>query len=658
MALSRAKNTAIKKGVRKTPAKNKAVAKTVKKRLPAKKTAVRKTPAKKRAPRKVAKKAAVRKTAPKKRTTPKMTKKTTTRRKVTKKVVKRAPLRTLAPLTDGRRWFALDLPFTGFGGWSSMGVQWDAARKMSFWPGKELPAHLRHFAVPVWSWGWHQERDLNGHAAPIPGPDGPLWESRPHQVEASDMIDAVWNSAMELPGFVLADDVGLGKTMSTWGWVKRHPKDMGKILIVSPLSVLPHWRRTLIQCGTTNPDILIINYDQLGKVMENTATLSTQRKGKIRRVAKQGKAPVYDLIIMDEAHKGRNPLAARSILMRRIGDKARFCLWLSATIGKNALELSYLAPLLGDITDTTIEVDTLQAFGQWCLAHDLGVIQGARGAFRRANPEKEDEAKAAERGIEHMHALLFKPTRRHPAVALRRLPQDVAGWPEMERQLHPVVISAEARQMLEEECGRFRNEERTSPSPAQRKGREAQNALVRQLRLRQAFSKARLDSTVQMTLDLLDNEKQVAISVAFLDTLHALTEKLTAQGVKVETIYGASPDREAARLRFQHGESQVVIFTPEEGISLHQGEYNDVARVMLIHDPRWSPIQMAQIEGRAHRDGSLAPIYWMFAEDSIELRLAKTVMAGVRSMKSMMGDDVSTVRALEDELRAWALSED
>lgn len=614
------------------------------KRPARKKTATRRSAAKKTTAKRAPRKTAARKKASAQRTT---------RRSPAKAAPK--PLRTLAPLAPGQgQWFALNLPPAFPGAWSKYGVVWDQARKAFFWPGHALPEHLRPFGVPLWSWGWHQECDLNGHASPIPPPSGEPWQPRSHQEVAVTYMEAADQAG--LPGFVLADDVGVGKTISAAAWMKKNGKRMRRILIVSPLSVLPHWRRTLIEMGINNPDILIINYDQLAKVMENTEGLSTRRKGKTRRIAKQGKAPAYDLIIVDEAHKGKNPLAARSILLRRIGDRAKFCLWLTATLGKDALELSYLAPLLGHLTDTDIPVDTLQDYGQWCLDQDLGVVKGARGAFRRAKADDEEEMLRAERGAQRLHTLLFKPSRRFPAAALRRLPQDIAGWPEMERQLHPEEVSPESLSALEDACGQFRREERAAPPPGQRKGKDAENALARQMRLRQAFSKARLDFTVQMTLDLLDNDKQVAISVNFLDSMRAIEERLRAKGIAVDTIYGGSPDREASRLRFQRGDSQVILFTPEEGISLHQGEYNKVPRVMLIHDVRWSPIQMAQIEGRCHRDGALAPIYWLFAENSIELKLAQTVMGGVRSMKTLMGDDTQTVRALENQLREWALA--
>jgi hypothetical protein len=108
-----------------------------------------------------------------------------------------------------------------------------------------------------------------------------------------------------------------------------------------------------------------------------------------------------------------------------------------------------------------------------------------------------------------------------------------------------------------------------------------------------------------------------------------------------------SEEREAERMRFQRGERQVALFTVEEGISLHQGEHNDLARSEVIHDLRWSAIQMAQIEGRCHRDGRFAQVYWTYADDTVEERLAAVVCRRLLSMKSMVGDDVETLKEIE-----------
>ena len=195
------------------------------------------------------------------------------------------------------------------------------------------------------------------------------------------------------------------------------------------------------------------------------------------------------------------------------------------------------------------------------------------------------------------------------------------------------------------------------------KGRDPKSALVAALRLRQKSSLLRSAGTVELVSELLENGHQVAISVAFLDTLAAIREALEKDGVACAAIHGAlsATHREAERLRFQRGEAKVVLFTVEEGISLHQGEHsatfgsaclvgheaNDVVRSEVIHDLRWSAIQTAQIEGRCHRDGRFAQIYWTYADGTVEDRIARVVARRIQTMKSMIGDDTETLREIE-----------
>ena len=58
---------------------------------------------------------------------------------------------------------------------------------------------------------------------------------------------------------------------------------------------------------------------------------------------------------------------------------------------------------------------------------------------------------------------------------------------------------------------------------------------------------------------------------------------------------------------------------------------------------RWSAIQMAQIEGRCHRDGRFAQVYWAYADATIEEKIALVVCNRLRAMKGMTGDDTDTV---------------
>ena len=624
------KKTAAKKApsrkpaARKSPARKSATKKSPAARAPARKTVTRKASAKKTA----VKKTAVKKTVPK------------------KTVAKRAgPVRrkTAAPV-DPRPVWVLDVPFDPAIrlAVSALGGRWDKTIGATVYRGEVLPEALVPFQPAPWSPLWHRQQAL----APQPQPRtvSPKWTLRPHQTTGATAISAAWKAGY--PGFLLADDVGLGKTLSAWGfaleqsWARR-------ILIVSPLSVLAHWRNTLLHIGDGNREVWIVNYDSLGQLFEVPDDLSTRAKGKRARIAKKGEPPEFDLVIWDEAHKGKNPESARSTMMRRIGARARFSLWLSATAGQEPLELSYLSSILAKRTRTRIPEPTLKAFGEWCQAQGLGVEKGQFGHWNKTQDPQAKEAAAR-----RIHDLLFEGT---PPLALRRLPTDIAGWPELERQMRLVDLAPVHHRQMDEAWLAFRKEEALSPPPKARRKEDTSNALVRQLRLRQSSSLARLDSTMAVCEEMLDNGRQVAISVAFHETLSQLMAGLGKKGYRVCAIHGkmSAGERESERRRFQAGEADVVLFTVEEGISLHEGDSGVPGhekaqpRVMLIHDLRWSALQMAQIEGRCHRDGRFAPVLWMMAPDTIDVQIAAIMSERVRTMKTLMGDDTETIAAIQ-----------
>ena len=518
----------------------------------------------------------------------------------------------------------LDVPFEARSLATSNGARWDKANSVFVVRGN-LPAALERFRAAPHSWESAVQRRLDKATKAQPSTPVNPHTPRPHQVEAMDLIARA--VAAKRAGFLLADDVGLGKTLATWEAVLAMPK-VSTVLIVCPLSVVPHWRRTIVAQGDGGCRVVVINYERLGKLMEITEEKRKKVKSK-KGLARAASAPKYDVVIWDESHKCKNPIAARSKFAMKINAKAGFLLWLSATAGQNPLELSYLAPLLSDRTGA--KASDLKDFEQWCAKLGLGVSRGAFGRWDwRGDP----------RDCEKVRELLFEGT---TPAGLRRRPQDIAGWPEINRILTPMDLDASARESYEQAWTEFRADLDLEPS-----GRDPKNALAAALRLRQKSSLIRVSGTVDLVRELLDNGHHVAISVAFVETLDAIRDELYHHKIEAAAVYGGlgAADREEERLRFQRGEVPVVVFTIEEGISLHQGEHDDVPRSEVIHDLRWSAIQMAQIEGRCHRDGKYAPVYWTYADDTIEARIAGIVCGRLESMKAMVGDDVETVKEI------------
>jgi hypothetical protein len=541
----------------------------------------------------------------------------------------------------GARAHVLDVPFAMRAVASANGARWEADHGVFIFRGAALPPGLVPFRPASLSWEAHVERLLNPDVkAPAGDPaargTGEI-QLRPHQEEAVRAIEAAISARR--PGFLLADDVGLGKTITAWEAIRRAAWAKN-VLVVCPLAVVAHWRRTIQAMGDLGKSVIVVNYDRLGKLFE----VSPEARKKIRTkkgLARAGSAPEFDVVVWDESHRCKNPAAARSKLAMKLNARAKFALWLSATAGQNPLELSYLAPLLASVTGA--RAADLKDFEAFCLSQHLGVERGAYGKWTWRGDAQD---------CERVRAMLFDGDgpRSAGAPGIRRRPQDIAGWPEIQRILTPIDLDAAARALYDEAWTEFRRAMALAPS-----GRDPKSALAATLRLRQKSSLIRADGTAELARELLENGHQVAISVAFHETLDAIAVALRADGVECAVVagVGVAPGsggagaREAERLRFQRGDATVVLFTVEEGISLHQGEHNEVPRSMIVHDLRWSGIQMAQIEGRCHRDGRFAQAYWTYADGTIEGQIARVVAQRLQSMKEMVGDDVETLRAIE-----------
>lgn len=513
-------------------------------------------------------------------------------------------------------------------------LKYDSKYKVAYFEGEELPDFLKDFLPQIFSYDWHINNKLN-KTKPVFSYKQ-IWKAKDHQKEACALMQAAYKK--NFPGFLLADDVGLGKTISALIFALNN-KDIKNILIVCPVAIMAHWRKTLINLGVnSNKDILIINYERLGKLFESeqpNKLTSTKIKGKQKRIARELAAPEYDLILWDESHKCKNVTSARTQLAEKLTAKANFCIWLSATAGQTPLELSYLKRLLAKKTKSTLS--SMKEFEVWCKEQGLGVYKGAFGAWKWDGEQKD---------IDKIKEWLFQGD---VPCGIRRRPQEIAGWKEFERNLYSISLDEKDFYAYQKSWADFKAEE-IDKVKKKKVVKEKSNALVDSLRFRQKSSWIKIDSTVDFILDLLEKGKQVAVSVEFKETQFKIAEILCKKKINVAIINGSQneKEKESNRIAFQKGECPVVLFTVVEGISLHQREYNDVPRILLIHDFRWSAIQMAQIEGRCHRDGQFSPCYWLYAEGTKDEDIGNILIKRVKNMKEMMGDDTSLLKEIMD----------
>lgn len=565
----------------------------------------------------------------------------------------------------GTHVYVLNVPFEAQYVMKSLGAVYHPVLKVHIYEGLKLPEQLQVYRSEEFSLERWIEDALNGISSITTQP--PKMKPRSHQVTAVKKIYSTAKSGWR--GFVLADNVGLGKTGSgLWGAslvakAKNFtPQNPAKVLIVSPKSVIPHWRNTLKALSLDNIKAVVINYDQSKKLLDSPASASNVKKTVTanRHTMLKGKPTIeWDIIIGDESHKLKNE-SQRSVAFGNIAryqanaKTAPFVIWSSATVGQTPLELGYLAPLIGQMVG--VPNLTPDNWGDWLIHNRFNIKKSKAGNFSwvQVKPdmtvsEKEFVLKQQRKDIDRLSELLFNDT----SPSIRRNPEDIAGWPTQTYMATPIELSQEGKRLYEEAWNEFRKYIGLHP-----RGKNPSGGLAATMRFRQKASLLSAISTAEFVNDLLDNGLQVAVSVEFMETIDVMRDYLTKKGWHVAEFSGRNTEiREQERLRFQKGAAQVMLFSVKEGISLHANEMlatgeqaTPAKRAMVIHDIRYSAIDMTQIIGRTTRDGELAMAYLMFTEGTIEARILQVVLERMKNVKTLSGDDDTTLFAVQNIL--------
>jgi hypothetical protein len=220
----------------------------------------------------------------------------------------------------------------------------------------------------------------------------------------------------------------------------------------------------------------------------------------------------------------------------------------------------------------------------------------------------------------------------------------------------PVELTPAERAQYEAEWSEFRAEMQLA-----RRKRETARGRAALLRFRQKAGLIRAAATVDWVKAQVEADRQVAVSVEFVETAaDPIREALLDGGIAVAGIYGRDRfDVEAERLRFQTGEAPVCVFTVTASISLHAGELlpdartaSTTPRVGLFHQPRFSGIAARQVTGRTHRDHQVSPWRVAFAQDTVEEDVARVMVERLAVTGSTAGGDTAGLQQIAELLDA------
>jgi hypothetical protein len=505
------------------------------------------------------------------------------------------------------------------------GAVWHAGLQAHVWVGAELPSELAPYDPPPYTLERFLEDELNEKPRPLPmaRPLAP----RDQQCDGADVVAA--HAADGGRVFLLGDDPGVGKTGTAILAVKAiaEQRDVRTVLVVAdrPAAItIPHWARSIAGFGDGGLRWCVTTWDRLAKV------------SKLR----------FDVVVADEAHMVRHTTTQRWKHWKAVSGAGRvkdapYVLACTATPAHTPLELPYLAP--------EFAVRHSEPLREWSdlpkrlAAHGFHV---ERGRYGWGWTEDADERRA---DLARLQGWLADA---EPPATLHR----PAPWGPVSVTGTPVALTPAERAAYDSEWSEFRAEMRLA-----RRSRQSAKGRAALLRFRQKAGLIRVQATVDWIKAQVEAERQVAVSVEFVETAaDPIRDALLDAGIPVAGIYGRERfDVEAERLRFQRGEAAVCVFTVTASISLHAGELlpdgraaSETPRVGLFHQPRFSGIQARQVTGRTHRDGRTSPWRVAFAEDTVEEQVARVMVERLAVSGSAAGADTSSLQEIAELLDA------
>ncbi|WP_201265252.1 helicase-related protein [Rhodococcus sp. P1Y] len=611
---------------------------------------------------------------------------TATAKKRTTTTRKKAVRKTASPdlrLPDpGERVWVLDVPFEDRALASASGARWHPGPRVFAYYGTELPDGLASFESMPYSLQRWVEDDANEEWRPEVVHERSL---TPRETQLESVRRQLGAMAQGFPYFAQMDSTGLGKTLAVCEAVRQmddalssghsagSAPGVGTVLVVAPKGALPGWRRTI---ADTEADLapedrkrwLLVTYQSTKKLLtvpEDT-DLGKRKKTQNKRTITLGELRFdIDVVIADESHALMNIESQQSQILWRYQEAARAVVWMSATPGYQPMHFAYMAraiehslggeEIIGD--DEALGYAVTTKWAAFLVEQGFALKEGkATTGLKTWRWEPEDAARR-ERDIGTIHRWLAggavpwsisrpsPPTPREPlgqelTAAQKRLYN--SAWVDYRKELGlPLWKSVGGKRVLQK-------------NPSTR---------AATLRFRQKCSYLRIPSSADQVRAWVRDGNQVFVSMFYRESVSSLAETLREEGLDVAVVDGSmsSAAQETEIRRFQTGAARVIVSTTTSAINLHSNELllpeqstrvtpqaplqatsTSAPRVTLIHDPRWTPIDIRQIEGRANRidkdhNHTTSTCYYGYAEGTVEEEMVLTGIERIADLGSIVG---------------------
>ncbi|MHB8451363.1 MAG: DEAD/DEAH box helicase [Mycobacteriales bacterium] len=436
---------------------------------------------------------------------------------------------------------------------------------------------------------------------------------------------------------ILADEVGLGKTIEA-GIVLTELRLRGladRTLVLVPAGLVEQWvqeldRKFALPTQVFVPDGSALPTDRTIAV----ASLATARRGpSLERLA----AEPWDLVIVDEAHRVRNPRSASGQLARAL--RTRFLLLLTATPVENRL-------------DDLLHLVSLVSPGL------LGSPREFRARHGSAAPGHDGAASV--RDVEGLQTRLREVMVRHrrSEVALL-LPQRIAETQRVvpgpgEAELYAAVARRLRREAAQASSGRLfamRSLARLAGSSPAALGVGLANAgwadLAREAG--QLDAPRKTEVLIELLRRSLPVDGKVVVFSAFRATVDHLARALAAAGLPAAVYHGslARADKERVVAAFQ-ADTPVLLTTEAAG----EGRNLQFCHALVNYDLPWNPMQIEQRLGRLHRIGQDHDVSLtnLVGVGTVEERILHVLEAKINLFELVVGELDMILGRIDDDL--------
>lgn len=389
--------------------------------------------------------------------------------------------------------------------------------------------------------------------------------------------------------FILADDMGVGKTTSTI--IAALETNAKKILILCPASLKINWMReiknysdkSVFICDGKNfsmdHDIIITNYD----ILKNFHTTDKKLRNE-SHILKSN----FDLVIMDEAHMISNTQSQRTKLVNDFA-KTIDKVWLLSGTPMTSRPINYYNLL--NLIDSPVAQNWMAYAIRYCQGYQFKV--GNRRIWKTTGAANLEELRD-----------------RTSAQFLRRLKEDVLDLPD--KIITPIYLRLKSKN-YEDLMGEYydwydKKESGTSSLTVQ---------FSKLMNVRQVLAEEKIDTTIELAENILEQGKKLIIFTNFTGALKKLVEKFGKHCVFLDG--SCSPaQRQYAVDQFQENEKIKIFIGNLKAAGV--GLTLTAAEAVIMNDLSFVPSDHSQAEDRAFRFGQKknVSIYYPIFENTIE----------------------------------------